>query len=140
MHRIGGMLAVLAAVWPLSVRAQAPEVGTVLLCRGTSPERDVLAWVGKVDPQPSQAKDVLIVSLSLMPLHSDGFGPVGQAPFDLAALVSCAVTDARYPRNARRYFDEGYTNWRTEFEKSKAGYWTLSPSDAYWTMQEMIGP
>jgi hypothetical protein len=125
---------------PMVAVAAVPDVGAVLACRGASPEKDVLIWIGKVDLPGADGVDEPIVSISILPVDNADSRSVGHAPFALAALATCERTDMPFPADARAYFDDGYAQWREAFDASNAGAWTLSPSDAYWTILGVIEP
>jgi hypothetical protein len=116
------------------------EVGKTYLCKGSSAGQAVLVWVGQIDPVTDGGllSDGMIVSVSIVSHDVPDQPSVGHSPFDGAAFSDCIETTIPFPAVASENFRDGYDTWRTAHNGGKAGYWTLSPSDAYWAMMEVI--
>jgi hypothetical protein len=127
-----------------SMQASAAEieVGGTYTCDSVTPDKDVLIWVGRIDTHKDAngTSNGTIVSASIRSTGSDEFPSLGHAPIDATMFDGCVATSELFPEAARANFEEGYSTWRAAYDKNEGGFWTLPPSEVYWTVLGVIEP
>jgi hypothetical protein len=116
------LAAAICVVFGMPTTIFAYEIGSYYDCP-SEVEQPVTIWIGAIDED--------VVSVSIWPTGTINEPSVGHAPFAKAALGSC-VPRVEFPIETDvAQFNEGYKIWSTAVEENNAGYWTLTPPDAY---------
>ena len=108
------------------------SLGDTLACPAKGGGPAVQIVVGKIDVSGTDA----IVSVSMFDdAPGKKFPEAGHAPFDVKALKGCSTVAKR---SLSAYFGEGYAMWREAFDKGKAGVFTLSPSETFVIVHQLV--
>lgn len=124
--------------------AKSPvEAGERVICGSPGERGAVEVWVGRIEPlsnlgQTGEHGGTLIAHVSMRAEGDEDAPIVGHAPFSIEAVLSAVTARAGAgagPFSAETLTD-GYDHWCAAFTSGDAGWFTISPADAYWSMLE----
>ncbi len=124
------------------VSAADPEVGQTYVCPSEASLPPVFVVVGKLENLSDHgiAGEEGAQRLAHLQLRGDGvdFPVAGHAPFALETLTHCqSVSDHGLILDPER-LNDGYSVWLKAFQDEGAGFFTISPAEAYWMMLGVI--
>ena len=137
-------VAVIAALFSAvgAVSAAEPEVGHAYICLSEAGLPPVFVAIGKLE----NLSDHGIVGeggtqrLVHLQLKGDGadFPVAGHAPFALETLNHCPSVSGDGMTLDRERLNDGYSVWLKAFHEQGAGFFTISPAEAYWMMLGVV--
>jgi hypothetical protein len=128
------LLALAIAAAPLAGPALAQNIGDQFRCPGPEDLPDVLVTVGRTDMLSELLGEPVEVEETILHLQLVGAEPelplVPHAPFVQSAIAECVpVRTAPFERAA---FGTGFDAYKAEVRSGDAGYFQISPAEAYW--------
>jgi hypothetical protein len=128
-------LSTLIALCLLPVPAMAQNIGDQFRCPGPEGLPDVLATVGRTDMLSELVGEPVAPDATILHLQLVGDEPalplVPHAPFTQAAVAECVALPVSVPFDLAA-FGTGFDRYRAEVRAGDAGYFQISPAEAYW--------
>lgn len=132
------LLALLLGLFPGVAMAELVAPNYVYRCASGDGLPDVLVWVGRLElfsetAGRDVARDAVIAHVQMMADGGDG-RRVGHSPVEATGLDDCPTDSSGVLVPDEAAFAEGYETYARAVIDDGAGYFTLTPAEAYWAI------